>query len=629
MNSGHPMADEYDHEYPPAEWTTTGIASTLRETEERYPIPTYQDESFWRSVREDEAASGIVDAAREHAAEVAADPVVPLTASGYLHYRREGTRGEYPADLRRKNLAALVFAECIEREGTYLDPIFDYLWSICNQPTWTQPQHLPEDSAQYLEGLPRPVADEDRYVQIRTAGAAKRLAEVAYVLGERLHPAIRERIHHEIDRQVLTPYLARDDFPWLDASSNHNSVCNGSVLIAALHAEDDADRQARIVAKAARSMRHYLNGFGPDGCTPEGVHYWKYGVAFYTMAAAHLEERTAGEYSLFSPPVVPEIAAFPLRAELSPNRFPSFSDGDETTDITPYIACKLGRRLGLEALATRGRHDLGKQSSVGYFSSALRNVAWSRFDAAENPPSPPLRSFFSGQQWWVARDSPDDADGFVVAAKGGHNGEPHNHNDCGSFVCHYRRESLLTDPGPGEYDSGYFGDGRYEYFAARSLGHSVPYVNGYEQAAGAEFGATALDRTVDDERERYVLDLTACYPADAGLESLSREFVLDRTADPDGRLRVRDEATFAPDAPGTDLTGVFVSRRPMTAEDDRLVVTGERSTAIVEFDTGTTSEVESVDEHSKDVDVWRAFLQPSPSGTAASIDVTVTPEPDA
>jgi hypothetical protein len=621
------MTESYDHEYPPAEWSADGIAAALREADETYPIPTYADEAFWRSVREDDDLRGMVDAAHERAAEVADDPVVPLTASGYLHYKREGARAEYPADLRRKNLSALVFAECLEREGRYLDPITDYLWDMCNQPTWTQPQHLSEDGAEYREGLPRPVSPADRQIELRSAGAAKRLAEVTYVLGDRLHPAVRERVHHEIDRKVLTPYLANGDFSWLDSSHNHNAVCNGSVLIAALHAIEDADRQARIVARAVESMGHYLGGFGADGCTPEGIHYWKYGFAFYTMAAAHLEGRTDGAYSLFSPPVVREIADFPLRIELSRNRFPPFSDASEETDITPYIACKLGRRLGLDALAARGREDVKTQSSVGYFSSALRDAAWSRFEVGDDAPSPARRSLFRDQQWWVARAEPEDAEGLAVAAKGGHNGEPHNHNDVGTFVCHYRRESLLTDPGPGEYDSGYFGDGRYSYFATRSLGHSVPFVNGYEQSAGDEFGATVCDVASHDDTEQFALDITDCYPAEAGLDALRREFELDRTAGSDGRLRVTDRARFAPDAPDTDLTGVLVSRAPMTFEGDRLVVTGERSNATVSFDTDLSPAVERVDDHSTGGDVWRARLPAADAGREASLEVTVTPEP--
>ena len=106
-------------------------------------------------------------------------------------------------------------------------------------------------------------------------------------------------------------------------------------------------------------------------------------------------------------------------------------------------------------------------------------------------------------------------------------------------------------------------------------------------------------------------------PASAGL---------GRTADPGGRLRVTDRARFSPDAPGADLAGTLVSRAPMTAEDGRLVVTGERSTATVAFEADIDVAIERVEDHSTGGDVWRARLSTATDGRTASIEATVTPQ---
>ena len=98
-------------------------------------------------------------------------------------------------------------------------------------------------------------------------------------------------------------------------------------------------------------------------------------------------------------------------------------------------------------------------------------------------------------QWLICQDG--EGNGF--AAKGGNNDENHNHNDIGHFLCVFHGEMLLTDLGAGEYTKDYFGDGRYDILCNRSMGHSVPLVNGREQCAGREYRA---DRFVWDEGRR-------------------------------------------------------------------------------------------------------------------------------
>lgn len=56
-----------------------------------------------------------------------------------------------------------------------------------------------------------------------------------------------------------------------------------------------------------------------------------------------------------------------------------------------------------------------------------------------------------------------------MAAKGGNNGEPHNHNDVGSFFYLVGDEMLLTDLGAGEYTKEYFHEGRYRILCNNSL----------------------------------------------------------------------------------------------------------------------------------------------------------------
>jgi hypothetical protein len=620
--------DTFNHEYPPADWTAEGITEALRERPPESPLPTYDDAGVFEELAADDLTAAAVKDAIERAEEAKGEPVPPLPASQYLEYDRTGTRQNYESVLRTRGsrLSAFALAECFEREGRFLDDVLDYAWATCEQATWLLPAHLGEehdDGPQYRSGLPGVVPDEERNVALRSAGTARELAELDHVLGDRLHPALRERIRHEVDRRVLTPYEAREDFWWLDPPTNNwNAVCNAGVSIAALYLLDDADRQARIVAKAARSLEGYLADFDRDGCTAEGIGYWNYGFGNYVDLAAHLDARTSREYSLHSPPIVREIAQYPLRIEMSPGHFVPFSDGSEDAAVDPFTACWLGRELDLPGLAARGRREFEDDPESGGFGDTLRTLRAVRtVPGGLEVPVPPRRVHLTGHDWWLSRGDPADPETLVVAAKGGHNDESHNHNDLGSFVVHHRGESLLTDLGSPQYDADYFTDRRYEYLVARSLGHSVPYVNGAEQAAGEEYAATVTEQTDGDDADTFALDLAGAYPEEAGLSSLDRTFTLDRAR---GRLRIEDEAAFA--GGDNEFVEVLVSYDPIEAREGGLAVTGERGEATIEVDPAPDDiEVERLEEAVHENDVWRVRLSYSPDGEI-SVSLDVDPE---
>lgn len=60
-------------------------------------------------------------------------------------------------------------------------------------------------------------------------------------------------------------------------------------------------------------------------------------------------------------------------------------------------------------------------------------------------------------EWAIATGKQQTA----FAIKGGNNGEPHNHNDVGSFLYSIGKEEIISDLGAGEYTKDYFGPERY------------------------------------------------------------------------------------------------------------------------------------------------------------------------
>ena len=182
-------------------------------------------------------------------------------------------------------------------------------------------------------------------------------------------------------------------------------------------------------------------------------------------------------------------------------------------------------RAGQPAYALRG---VSRTRSIAEPFREGGQAAASETDTGKKNPSGRM-TVLSDAQWVIYRSK----NGAGMAAKGGHNAEPHNHNDAGSFFYLSGKDFLLTDLGCGEYTRDYFSEKRYEYLCCRSLGHNVPVINGGEQLAGAGYRCDAFET---DGHGRTVISFAGAY-GNPKLESLIRTLDWDEE---DGTLQVED-----------------------------------------------------------------------------------------
>jgi len=150
-------------------------------------------------------------------------------------------------------------------------------------------------------------------------------------------------------------------------------------------------------------------------------------------------------------------------------------------------------------------------------------------------------TYFPSLGLWVVRARDNAGHLWELAAKGGHNAESHNHNDLGNFLLNVDGRPLIFEIGAPSYERDYFGPGRYAFLAARTLGHSLPIINGSEQAQGREFFAQVADATIDRQNVHYEVDLTKAYPSAARCKRFSRRLTLDKL---NGIFRWDDEFEF-------------------------------------------------------------------------------------
>jgi hypothetical protein len=137
----------------------------------------------------------------------------------------------------------------------------------------------------------------------------------------------------------------------------------------------------------------------------------------------------------------------------------------------------------------------------------------------------PRDTWFGDIQVLVSRDAAGSDAGLFLAAKGGHNGESHNHNDIGSFIVSCDGRPLVVDAGVGEYTRSTFDpDERYKLWTMQSGFHTLlPAVDGVMQAPGQEYAARDVAYEAGDASSSLSLDIAGAYPAEAGVSTWHRK----------------------------------------------------------------------------------------------------------
>lgn len=503
-------------------------------------------------------------------------PALPF--SQYRRFADEGDRlGYEELYFRRRAHVTALAAEQLVDAAADTAALADALWSVCDEYTWALPAHETHATA-----LGRGM---DQCLDLFAALTAHLLAETVRLAGDRLDPRVTARVTAAVEHRVLT-LLADDDrrLPWEDQPHNWAAVCGGAAGLAALALWEPGPRLDRLLSRVRGSMRGYLSGFADDGGCAEGVGYWAFGFAHFVYFAEELRERTGDD--LLDDPKVRAVAGFPAAVHLGDGLFPAFSDAEERPALPAGLAHRLAARLGVQLppvpRATALPRDWGDLS---------RTLRW----GTSPPPDPAADGAralgarrgtrrLADLEWVV-----DRGEGRAFAAKGGHNAEPHNHNDLGHFMLCAAGEALLTDLGAGEYRKGSFDDAtRYGFLHNSSLGHSVPVVAARPQSAGRRHAARALRYEPVADGVDYALDLTAGYDV-PGLTALRRGFCWRRAT---GQLVLTDEVVLGR---GMPLDEVFISRlRPAIGPDGTVLWHGRRAAARLRPPPGCTVHPEAV-----------------------------------
>ncbi|MDR1281803.1 MAG: heparinase II/III-family protein [Opitutaceae bacterium] len=588
----------------------TQITAWLREQDARratpvFWAPPFADQTWWDDAAR--ALAGPLDTLLAQADNELTRPPPELTQALFDTFKETGQRAPYekPFERRTTRLGYFLYAQGLSRHHPrtrdrprdhYLAAIETELAAILDEPTWALPPHAASRPG-WLHA--RDIID------LGAAHRAWNLALADYLLADQLKPATRARIRAEIRDRLITPYLASVragdslDSWWMHTGHNWNAICNAGVLAAALLLADPlppllppggatlAERAEILASFETNTNAFFIAGLGDDGYCHEGIGYWIYGYGHYMLGAELVRLATGGAIDPLTLEKQRRIAAFGSRWRMAPGLYPQFGDTfhDKTIPawMNDFATLRHHGDGGLMGLSPRilYQHPMGDFLYATAMDLSLPRPAPGTPEARaiEN-----RRATLAPRDWFpdggalVVRSHPPapDAPPLSAAFKGGHNDQPHNHNDLGSFEIALGSQTLLPDLGADDYVKDTFSPRRYTSAVMNSLGHAVPRVAGKLQRHARDARAETLRIEFSDTRDLWEIDITSAYLPDApALEKLTRTFIFTRPCPdaPAGRVEIIDRVRFHKNQPATFGTALIIPLRqtlhPLPAPDRR------------------------------------------------------------
>lgn len=509
-----------------------GIEKMLINDFSEIGYPTYYDRDFWdnlpTTIREQyiQNAEGYLNFGW---------PVVKAT--DYLEIVRSGKRSDSVCAIPRAAVSALIMGELIEGQGRFIDDIINGCWYYSEQTWWGWSSHLKHQKAQ--NGLP----DVNEPLLDLGVGEVANILSWTWLLFkdefDKIHPLIAERLKEEIMNKAVIPYYERNDFWWqgLDIPRKVNNWVpwvNYNMLTAILILEDDQRQKEFGVKKVITALDVYVNQAPDDGGCDEGPSYWGHAGAMVYENLDLLQKATKGEFNIFDEPLIKNLGTYIYKAYIDYPYFINFADAAPQTGSSPRIIYSYGKDIddpmmqGFGAFLAK-EQSWGEKNPGGKIDGQIKGLLLLN-EIDTYPAKNPLVSDFLLPDIEIAgaRDKEGSSSGFFFAAKGGSNGENHNHNDVGSCIIFYNGKPCIIDIGPETYEAKTFSSRRYEIWSLQSQYHNTPKINGQDQVPGNDFKAIHTEFKADSRKAIFSTDIAGAYPESAHVKKWTRNYVLER-----------------------------------------------------------------------------------------------------
>ena len=456
-------------------------------------------------------------------------------ASDYRDYFISGSRAKYSTAVGKRREVALymALAEYIEgHTGRFAEKLMDVVWATMEESTWIHPAHnnlnpnIPEGTC-----LP-PIYENGRLhgVDLHSANIAAMLS-IVYLLAKKsldnITPIICNKIEYMLHERITLPFMQLP-FWWTGEAGNRVNnwgpwVVSNVLLVCAVIERDPSVREV-VVDRSLLTLDNFLNDYKEDGGCDEGPTYWGAAGASLFDCLEILEELSGGRINVYDEPLIKNMGEYIFKMNINENMFVNFADCGPKLTISSEMLDRFGRKVGSEGLvAFAKKHYQGQMHvNVSHGYRCLCDLT---------APAPvkvecdmPTAGWMPNLKVMTLRESGNTAVGTFLAAKGGHNGEMHNHNDVGNFVVYRAGKPVLIDTGVGTYTKQTFSADRYKLWFMQSGYHNLPSFGGVDQRQGADFRST--DEVFDESSRTLSMEISAAYTPDAGLLGYRRTLSL-------------------------------------------------------------------------------------------------------
>ncbi|MCR5822807.1 MAG: heparinase II/III family protein [Lachnospiraceae bacterium] len=465
-----------------------------------------------------------------------------LTDELFGLFEKNGNRLEYENVYfpRRRFLAVYGIKAILSGKQEDIRKLEQVIKEICKEKTWALPAHCDRKK--------RP--DVEKEIDLFNSETAGALSEIVENLGDLLDPAVRSLVKEEVGRRCLIPFASSDQrYGFEHALHNWNAVCCGSLGVALMNLGEEIigkEKTAEALSRINSSLLTFVDSFPGDGACLEGAGYFNYGVSFLMAYARRYREWAGDDPDAVKDPKIKKIAGFPNAAFFSNGMAVNFSDSGIHEKLHAGTLQALQEICGTD-------YSFGEEILQDFdsdpcyrFLPLLDDVRHGGELELGGKSLKKRLTVLSDSEWVIS----ENGKGQYFAVKGGNNGEPHNHNDVGSYIYIDGNDVIACELGAGEYTADYFGAGRYGILCNGTQGHSLPMIGGKGQLVGKEARAKDFRHEEKEGILTVSMDLTDCYE---NAEKVMRTLEFNEIS---GELTVRDEILT-----DKDVTDRIVSKK--------------------------------------------------------------------
>ena len=414
-------------------------------------------------------------------------------------------------------------------DDRYLGEMEEMLAEFCAQYAWFSSYHHRDDVNQTFDY---------EQIDLDTAYMSMMVSLTYGVMKDKLRNDIKIRIRREILRRVILPFENNPTYFGLSGKNLSNWVATQLMGTGYAYLYVFPERLPAAREKLFASMDAYLCGFAEDGYCSEGYGYWHAGFGSLAMFLDAFREETGEDITwITNRPKVQSCLAFGSGAVLRGGIGLPFADHQDshippTTNNLSHVVLKRafgdGARLydayDGKVFFVRDQEGTLVPNGIGRSDSGYHRVL-------------ALETFAEGGEGGVVKNGTvifpiggafiANRARYSFVAKAGNNDENHNHNDVGTFAFFVDGKRIFPDVRSHKYDAIYFDD-RYRYteqvFAAGSMGHSVPIVDGGYQAYGVNYKGAITDSA----ENLFEVNLSGAYDTDVTSLKVRYELLEDR-----------------------------------------------------------------------------------------------------